>query len=89
MIRASLIALYSTLMICGFCGKEFVSLGRHTLRCKNKINFNGNVEENAVPAVEFCAQECLSPSSYKVARDEKLDWYEIGRRGKYDANLVD
>ena len=68
MIRASLLALFSTLMICGFCGKEFVSLGRHTWRCKNKVNFNGNVEENAVPAVEFRAQECLSPSSYKVVK---------------------
>ena len=37
MIRASLLALFSTLMICGFCGKEFVSLGRHSWRCKSKV----------------------------------------------------
>jgi tRNA(Ile2) C34 agmatinyltransferase TiaS len=53
MIRASLIALFSTLMLCGFCEKEFVSLGRHTWRCKDRIDFNQQSKENVVPAIEI------------------------------------
>ncbi len=55
MIRASLLALFSTLIICGFCGKEFVSLGRYTWRCKNKVEFDQTSKQNNVPAVEIRA----------------------------------
>ena len=68
MIRASLIALFSTLMLCGFCGKEFVSLGRHTWRCKSKLDFKDKSNDNVVPAVEIRSQECLPPSSYKALK---------------------
>jgi hypothetical protein len=68
MIRASLIALFSTLMLCGFCEKEFVSLGRHTWRCKDRIDFNQQSKENVVPAAEIRSQECLPPSSYKALK---------------------
>ena len=50
MISASLLALFSTLISCGFCGKEFISLGRHTWRCKDKIDFN-QTKQNEVPEV--------------------------------------
>ena len=36
MIRASLLALFSMLII---CGKEFVSLGRHSWHCKGKVDY--------------------------------------------------
>ena len=39
MIRASLLALFSMLIICGFCGKEFVSLRRHSWHCKGKVDY--------------------------------------------------
>ena len=68
MIRASLLALFSTLILCGFCGKEFISLGRHTWRCKNKIEFNETTKQNDVPTVAIRSQECLPASSYKVVK---------------------
>ena len=43
MIRASVLALFATLMICGFCGKEFESLGRHSWRCKSKVEYDMGV----------------------------------------------
>jgi hypothetical protein len=68
MIRASLLALFSTLVICGFCGKDFASLGHHTWRCKNKVEFDRTSKQNKVPAVEILTQECLPASSYKVVK---------------------
>ena len=68
MIRASLLALFSTMILCGFCGKEFISLGRHTWRCKNKLDFNQTTKQNEVPTVEIRSQECLPASSYKAVK---------------------
>ena len=38
MIRTSLLALSVISIVCTWCGKDFVSLGRHTWRCRSKIN---------------------------------------------------
>ena len=38
MIRSSFICLLLSCVICSFCGKDFVSLGRHQWRCNSKIN---------------------------------------------------
>ncbi len=47
MIRSSTVLLFLSCVICSFCGKDFVSLGRHQWRCKQKINdpnLNANSE---------------------------------------------
>ena len=47
MIRSSFICLLLSCVICSFCGKDFVSLGRHQWRCKDKINDRtANVNSN-------------------------------------------
>ena len=38
MIRTSLLALLVISIVCTWCGKDFVSLGQHTWRCRSKIN---------------------------------------------------
>ena len=38
MLRNSLMLLFLVLAICSFCGKDFVSLGRHSWRCKSKLH---------------------------------------------------
>ena len=68
MIRASLLALFFTLMICGFCGKEFVSLGRHSWRCKSKVEYNQKTTANVSPVMEIPAQECLPVKSCKAIK---------------------
>ena len=68
MIRASLLALFSTLIICGFCGKEFVSLGRHSWRCKSKVEYNQEPTANVNPVMEMPAQECLPVRSCKAIK---------------------
>ena len=40
MLRYSLMLLFLVLAICSFCGKDFVSLGRHSSRCKSKLHMN-------------------------------------------------
>ena len=37
MIRSSLLAMLAICAVCSFCGKEFVTLGRHTWRCKERL----------------------------------------------------
>ena len=68
MIRASLLALFSTLIICGFCGKEFVSLGRHSWRCKSKVEYNQEPTTNVNPVMEMPSQECLPVKSCKAIK---------------------
>ena len=38
MIRSSVVCLLLSCVICSFCGNDFVSLGRHQWRCKEKSN---------------------------------------------------
>ena len=38
MIRSSFVGLLFTCVICSFCGQDFVTLGRHSWRCKERIN---------------------------------------------------
>ena len=38
MIRSSFVCLLLSCVICSFCGKDFVTLGRHQWRCKEKID---------------------------------------------------
>ena len=68
MIRASLLALFSTLIICGFCGKEFESLGRHSWRCKSKVGNERESTLNVNPAMEMPTQMCLSVKSCKAVK---------------------
>jgi hypothetical protein len=66
MIRASLLALFSTL-ICGFCGKEFESLGRHSWRCKSKVGNERESTLNVNPVMEMPTQMCLPVKQSNVA----------------------
>lgn len=38
MIRSSFIAMLLLCVACSFCGKYFVTLGRHTWRCKQRVH---------------------------------------------------
>ena len=43
MLRRSVLFLFAVMVICSFCGDDFKSLGRHSWRCKKKMNFaNGD-----------------------------------------------
>ena len=55
MIRASLLTLFS---IRGFCGKEFVSLGRHSWGCKGKVDYDTEITSRDIPAMKIPPQEC-------------------------------
>ena len=37
MIRSSLLVIFLVFVICSFCGRDFVSLGRHPWRCKRRV----------------------------------------------------
>ena len=67
MTRASVLALFATL-ICGFCGKEFESLGRHSWRCKSKVEYEQEPTVNANPTMEMPTQKCLPVKSCKAVK---------------------
>ena len=49
MIHTSLLALLVISIVCTWCGKDFVSLGRHTWHCRGKSNpedINNNRSSN-------------------------------------------
>ncbi len=46
MIRSSFIAMLAICVVCSFSGQDFVSLGRHSWRCKERINQDQNSSEN-------------------------------------------
>ena len=68
MIRVNLLALFSTLIICGFCGKDVVSFGRHSWRCKSIVEYGQETRVNYIPAIEMPSQECLPVKSYKAVK---------------------
>jgi glutaredoxin len=39
MIRSSFILMLLTSVVCSFCEKDFVTLGRHSWRCKQRVNY--------------------------------------------------
>ena len=39
MIRSSFILMLLTGVVCSFCEKDFVTLGRHSWRCKQRVNY--------------------------------------------------
>ena len=45
MFRSLVYSFFAIFVICSFCGNEFRSLGRHTWRCKEKLN-SDNDEKN-------------------------------------------
>ena len=44
--KMSVLMLLITLTVCSFCGKAFQSLGRHSWRCKSKIE--GSLDANPI-----------------------------------------
>ena len=38
MVSKFIIFTLSVLIVCSFCGEDFISLGRHTWRCKRKLH---------------------------------------------------
>ena len=56
MIRSSIIAMLSICVACSFCGQDFVSLGRHSWRCKQRINHaeqdRPNITSREVPVMQ-------------------------------------
>ena len=40
MIRSYITVIFALLTVCSFCGKDFVALGRHQWRCKQRVHSN-------------------------------------------------
>ena len=84
--------------ICSFCGKDFVSIGRHSWRCKSCIN-NGDsdilqrsghlpVEKRTI--VEYCAEiTCCCGKSCKGVKGLQMHQHSCRVFNGLDENLTD
>jgi len=68
MIRSSLLAIFLVFVICSFCGRDFVSLGRHSWRCKRRV-VEGQEPRNTVHQTINVLQEDQAP--IKINKDIK------------------
>ena len=60
MIRSSLLAIFLVFVICSFCGRDFVSLGGHSWRCKRRV-VEGQEPRNIVNQPINVLQEDQAP----------------------------
>ena len=65
MIRSYILGAILTLVICSFCDKDFISIGRHSWRCQQKLR-NHNHDELRTPQVNVVIenQSTVSNCSY-------------------------
>ena len=69
MIRSSFVCLLLSCVICSFCGKDFVTLGRHQWRCKEKIDDpNLFVNSNNPTADGISVEPVISSPTTSVAK---------------------
>ena len=68
MIRASLLPSFATLIICGVCSREFVSLESHSWRFKSKVGYNDDSTANNTPVMQIATKECLPVKSCKAVK---------------------
>jgi len=61
MFRSSLVVLLFVFTVCSFCGKEFVSLGQHSGRCKSKLHRESEFQNS-----RNISSPLLPPESMKV-----------------------
>ena len=66
MIRSSFIAMLSIFVVCSFCGQDFVALGRHSWRCKQRINQPEQENPGATPRPVPVIQSPNVPSSSRM-----------------------
>ena len=72
MIRSSLVAMLAICAVCSFCGKDFVTLGRHSWRCKEKINQEMPVVHSPVRISNTNDVKCYCGKSCKGTRGLKM-----------------
>ena len=67
MMHSSPIFLFLSCVICSFCGNDFVSLGRHQWRCKDKTNRrNSNVYSNHTTPHGINVEPVIDPPTSSV-----------------------
>ena len=75
MIRTSLLALLVISIVCTWCGKDFVSLGRHTWRCRSKINpedINNNRSSSNKTLEKTTTQPVIQVNEIQCSCGEKM-----------------
>ena len=78
MFRSPLVVLLFVFAVCLFCGKEFVSLGRHSWRCNSKLH-----HESEFPNSRNISSPLLPPESMKVVtNDSKIVNCSCGKQCK-------
>ena len=64
MFGVKLLFIFSVFIVCDFCGKDFISIGRHSWRCKSRGKTASNEQDNDTPQAppETLAENPVVPS---------------------------
>ena len=98
MVSVGLQLILIVFAICSFCGKDFVSLGRHSWRCKSRINTDdsdilqtsGHLPVEKRTIVENCAEiTCCCGKSCKGVKGLKMHQRSCRVFNGLDENLTD
>ena len=98
MVSVGLQLLLIVFAICSFCGKDFVSLGRHSWRCKSRINTDdsdilqtsGHLPVDKRTIVENCAEiTCCCGKSCNGVKGLKMHQHSCRVFNGLDENLTD
>ena len=68
MIRPGFIAMFLTCVVCSFCNQDFVSLGRHKWRCKERVHSNGPGDHTYTTGRQAIPTPCTAISSKTVIK---------------------
>ena len=68
MFCSSFAALCLIFVVCMFCGKDFISIGRHSWRCKKKLNI-----DKGYSGVDSSIQKQITPESMPVITNGDKD----------------
>ena len=98
MVSVGLQLILIVFAICSFCGKDFVSLGRHSWRCKSRINTDdsdilqtsGHLPVEKRTIVGHCAEiTCCCGKSCKGVKGLKMHLRSCRVFNGLDENLTD
>ena len=98
MVSVGLQLIFIVFVICSFCGKDFVSLGCHSWRCKNRINTGDSdilqpsghlpVEKRAI-VKNYAEITCCCGKSCKGVKGLKVHLRSCRVFNGLDENLTD
>ena len=101
MLGSRLLSIGAVFIACVYCGKDFQSLGRHSWRCKKKLNNTSKPNEPEKTALQLdsepvsgynivkhvCGKECKGMKGLKCTKGVAELWIIRNFLNRHDLNI--